>query len=326
MKAIDLRDDQLVWVDMAPPTLQPGCVRLDVHTAGVNRADLVQRAGRYAPPPGASPILGLEACGVVTEVAPDVDDIQVGEVRCALLAGGGYAEQVVVRAGHTLPLPSGCSMVEGAGLMEVFATAWLNVVDLPGLLDRPGARVLLHAGASGVGTAALQIARELGLRTFVTVGTQEKIDRCVALGAEGGANRKAGPWLDAVKAWAPDGVDAILDPVGASYLDDNLSALARDGSIVHIGLLSGRRAELDMGKMLMKRARLQGSTLRARSSDFKTRLVKDLEDHLWSALSERRITPIIHGTYAIEDVQTAHEVLASNTTLGQLVLEVPRAS
>ena len=222
-RAIDERDGQLTWTERKREALPEGWVRIAVAATAVNRADLVQRRGAYAPPPGASPILGLEATGTVIEVAGE-GRWQVGDRVCALLAGGGYATETCCPAAHCLPVPEGFDWVQAAAITEVFATAWVNLFHEAGL--KAGERVLLHAGASGVGTAGIQLAREHGCRVFVTAGSAAKIARCVSLGADGGANRHDGPWLAAVRQWAPQGVDVLLDPVGGSYLADNQKALS----------------------------------------------------------------------------------------------------
>lgn len=321
MEAIDVVDGTCRLVQVPSPPMRPGCVRIAVQASGVNRADLVQKAGRYPPPPGASPILGLECAGVVTELADDVAGVAVGDAVCALLSGGGYAEEVVVEAGCVLPVPQGLDAVQAAAIVEVWATAWLNLMRLGGLAQRPqGARVVLHAGASGVGTAGVQLLREAGHRAFVTVGSPDKVARCVALGAEGGAVRHDGPWRDAVKAWAPDGVDVILDPVGADYLSDDLTVLAPEGRLILIGLLSGRQAEVDLGRVLVKRLRIEGSTLRARSVAFKSHLLRELADATWAGFADGTYQPILDRTFPLAEAEAAHAHVASNDTIGAVVL------
>ncbi len=322
MRAIDVVDGKCVLADAPAPALKPGCVRIAVTAAGINRADLNQKEGRYPPPPGASLILGLECAGTIAEVAPDVTSWRVGDRACALLAGGGYASEVVVDARHVLPIPSGMSDVEAAAGVEVFATAWLNLMDEGGLRYQKGARLVVHAGGSGVGTAAVQIARAWGHHPFVTAGDDAKIARCVALGAEGGANRRAGRWADAASAWAPGGVDAILDPVGGAYLADDLTVLAIDGRLVIIGLMGGRAAEIDLGRLLVKRLRVVGSTLRSRSDDFKAALVADLRANVWPRFADGTLKPIVDATFPLADAEAAHARVASNGTFGAVVLTV----
>ncbi|MEM8768511.1 MAG: NAD(P)H-quinone oxidoreductase, partial [Pseudomonadota bacterium] len=240
MKAIQVDGAKLLWAEVESPALGVGEVRIRAHASAINRADLVQRSGGYPPPPGASPILGLECAGEVLEVGEGVDRVKVGDPVCALLAGGGYAEEVVAPAGQVLPVPEGLDFTQAAALPEVFATAYLNLFMEAGLQN--GERVLLHAGASGVGTAAIQLCKVRNVESFVTAGQGEKIDRCLALGASGGWNRHDGSFVDAVKAWAPEGVVVILDPVGGAYLSDNFAVLAVDGRLVIIGLMGGAEA------------------------------------------------------------------------------------
>ncbi|HEY5644769.1 MAG TPA: NAD(P)H-quinone oxidoreductase [Pseudomonadales bacterium] len=320
MKAIQVDGDRLVWKETESPTLGTGEVRIRVAATAVNRADLVQRRGGYPPPPGASPILGLECAGEVVEVGEGVARCAPGDRVCALLAGGGYAEEVVVPAGQVLPLPGGIGMVEAAALPEVFATAFLNLF-MEANLTR-GESVLLHAGASGVGTAAIQLCVQSGNPCFVTAGSAEKIDRCVALGAGGGWNRHDGSFVEAVRAWAGAGVDVILDPVGAAYLGDNLSVLATDGRLVVIGLMGGAETKLNLGVMMVKRQRLIGSTLRARSVGAKAAVMDRLRDEVWPHIERGAIQPIIETVIPIEEAERAHELVASDATFGKVVLRV----
>jgi putative PIG3 family NAD(P)H quinone oxidoreductase len=322
MRAVQVQGDRLRWAQVDAPALVPGGVRVLVHAAGINRADLAQRAGRYPPPPGASLILGLEAAGVIIEIAPDVRGWKVGDRVAALLSGGGYAEQVVVDARHLVPIPEHASFDEAAAFTEVFVTAWLNLQHEGGLLGTRGKRVLLHAGGSGVGTAAVQLCRVLGHHSFVTAGHPDKIATCRALGAEGGADRHDGPWLDAVQAWAPEGVDLILDPVAAGYLANNQRALGLDGRLVVIGLLSGARAELDLGRLLMLRQRIIGSTLRSRDDGFKAGLIAELNAEVVPRWARKEIAPVLDRTFPIAGVEAAHAFLASNDSTGALVLRV----
>lgn len=325
MRAIHVDGESLIWAEVEAPRLGPGEVRVAVACAGVNRADLAQRAGRYPPPPGASPILGLEVSGTIMEVADGVTAWAVGDRVMALLTGGGYAEEVVVPAGCVLALPAGWTFEEGAATVEVFATAWLNLLHEGGLARRePGATVLLHAGGSGVGTAAIQILRQRGHRCFVTAGSGSKIDRCIALGAEAGHDRHTGPWREAVAAWAPGGVDMILDPVGGSYLEDNVASLALEGTLVLIGLLDGRHARLDLGRLLVKRLRLVGSTLRSRSDTFKANLLAEMQGELGTAWAARQVMPAVDRAFPVTEAAAAHAHVASNLTFGACVLTVGR--
>ncbi len=321
MKAIEIQGDRLVWSDTPPPSLGDGEVRIEVRASAVNRADLAQRAGGYPPPPGASPILGLECSGVVSEIAPGVSGFEIGDEVCTLLAGGGYAEEVVVPAPQVVPVPAGLSFVEAAALPEVFATAYLNLYIEAALA--PGERVLLHAGASGVGTAAIQLCGAFGNPVFVTAGADDKIERCLMLGAAGGSNRHSGSFVDHVESWTDgNGFDVILDPVGASYLGDNIRSLAVEGRLVLIGLMGGVSAEVSLGLLMMKRLRVIGSTLRARPVAAKAVIMSALRERVWPLIESGEIGPVIDEVIPIAETERAHELIESNETFGKVVLKV----
>lgn len=319
MKAIVVDDEALRWQEVADPRPGPGEVLIRNAASAVNRADLAQAAGAYPPPPGASPILGLECAGEVADVGDGVTGLAPGDRVCALLAGGGYAEQVVAPAGQVLPVPAGLSLVEAAALPEVFATAYLNLYREAAMA--PGERAVLHAGASGVGTAGIQLCRAFGNPVFVTAGGPEKIARCVELGAAGGHDRHDGSFVEAVMAFSDgQGADVILDPVGASYLADNLDALAIDGRLVVIGLLGGAQAEVNLGRLMIKRQRIIGSTLRARSVEAKGAIMAALREHVWPRIERGEIRPIIETEIPLAEAGRAHELLAGNETVGKVVL------
>ncbi len=321
MKAIAVEDGKLVWGEAEAPTLGAGEVRIQVMASAVNRADLVQRSGGYPPPPGASPILGLECAGEVTEVGEGVTRVSVGDMVCALLSGGGYAEQVVVPAGQVLKIPQGLSFADAAAIPEVFATAYLNLYMEARL--QPAERVLLHAGASGVGTAAIQLCKQTHNPTFVTVSGQSKIDACVQLGADGGHDRSTGSFVEAVTAWhGGAGVDGTLDPVGQAYLADDISVAGLDGRIVIIGLMSGAVTELNMGALMMKRVRIIGSTLRARSIAAKAEVMDGLKRDLWPALESGAIKPVVEAVVPMSDAQRAHDLVEGNETVGKVILSL----
>ncbi|WP_148861216.1 NAD(P)H-quinone oxidoreductase [Marinobacter fonticola] len=323
MKAIAIDGDALVWTDHDEPGA-PGAedVLIDVAWAGMNRADLTQRAGGYPPPPGASEILGLEVSGHVRAVGDNVTHLNVGDPVCALLTGGGYAEQVRVPAAQVLPLPGGISLRDAAGLPEVFATAWMNLYMEASL--KPGERILLHAGASGVGTAVIQLAKAMGNPVFVTVGSDAKIEACKALGAEAGWNRYNGSFVDAVKDWG--GADMVLDPVGGDYIHQDQSVLNVNGRIVLIGLMGGRETQLDLGYMLMKRQRLIGSTLRSQPVARKREVMDALYETVWPLLASGEIKPIIDREFAIEDAAAAMDFLKSNDSQGKVLLRVAESA
>ncbi|MCY1272388.1 Narbonolide/10-deoxymethynolide synthase PikA2, modules 3 and 4 [compost metagenome] len=313
MKALQGIEGQLVWGERPSPTCGAGQIRIRVAAAGINRADLLQKAGLYPPPPGASDILGLECAGVVTEVGAGAQ-WQVGDRVCALLAGGGMAAEVVVDGRHALPAPQGLSLAEAAALPEVYATAWLNLFQLGAL--QPGEKVLLHAGASGVGSAGIQLCKAFGNPCRVSVGSAERLAYCESLGAEGGALR--GESLEDLRDFAP--FDVILDPVGANYAALDLDLLRTDGRWVIIGLMGGRKAELDLAKVLGKRIQLIGSTLRTRNDDFKARLIADLREKVWPLFATGALKPQLERSFAAADAEAAFEALASNQVQGKVVL------
>ena len=315
MKALQGVEGQVVWAQVPSPTCDVGQVRIRVSAAGLNRADLLQKAGLYPPPPGASHVLGLECSGIISEVGAG-SSWQVGDRVCALLAGGGMAEEVVVDGRHVLPVPQGLSLAEAAALPEVYATVWLNLFQLAGL--KPGEKVLLHAGASGIGSAAIQLCKAFGNPCWVSVGSSERLAYCEALGAQGGVIR--GSDLDSLNDLGPFNV--ILDPVGGNYSALNLKLLASDGRWVLIGLMGGREAKLDLAQVLAKRVQLLGSTLRARDDQFKADLFSDLNQHVWPLFAEGRLSPQLAKTYAIGDAEAAFSELASNQVAGKLVLIV----
>ncbi len=315
MKALQGVEGQVKWVEEPSPTCDVGQIRIRVAAAGLNRADLLQSAGMYPPPPGASQFLGLECSGVVSEVGPG-SSWQVGDRVCALLAGGGMAQEVVVDARHALPVPEGLSLAQAAALPEVYSTAWLNLFQLAGL--KPGEKVLLHAGASGVGSAAIQLCKAFGSPCWVSVGSAERLAYCQELGAQGGVLRAEG--LEGLKPFGP--FDVVLDPVGANYAESNLKLLALDGRWVLIGLMGGRKAELDMALVLGKRIQLLGSTLRTRNDQFKADLLSDLNQQVWPLFNEGRLSPQLARAYPMEEAQEAYAELASNQVSGKLVVVI----
>ncbi|KEF32934.1 Quinone oxidoreductase [Marinobacter nitratireducens] len=319
MKAIKVNGDSLSWETCDDfGELPSDHLEIDVVWTAVNRADLMQRAGMYAPPPGASNILGLEVSGRVAAVGDAVSGFEIGDEVCALLTGGGYATKVVVPAAQVLPIPKGYSLEKAAAVPEVFATAWLNLYEEARL--KPGEKVLLHAAASGLGTAVIQLATAFGNPVFATAGDDAKLEICRKLGASGVWNRKEGSFIDAVKAWG--GVDMILDPVGGNYIADDQKVLNADGRIVLIGLLGGRYAEVDLGVMLVKGHRLIGSTLRSRSVDDKARVLQALYRNVWPLLSAGQIEPLIDSNWPIEKAAEAMDYVAANKNIGKVLLQI----
>ena len=321
MKAISQEGDDLLWKENPDPDLKKDEVLIRIKASAINRADLLQRIGNYPVPPGASPILGLECSGIVEEVGGQVENLIKGDEVCALLAGGGYAEKVSVPSGQVLKVPKGFSFEQAAALPEVFATAYFNLYMEANLSE--GEKTLIHAGASGVGTAAIQICKAKGNPCFVTAGTKEKISRCMELGAEGGTVRNEENFADAVAKWTDNnGVQVILDPVGANYLEDNMKSLTLEGRLVMIGLMGGAETSINLGLLMMKRLRIIGSTLRAQPIPKKTEIMNNLKEKVWPSLESGDIKPIIDTVIPIEEVDKAHKLMESNQTFGKVILKV----
>lgn len=307
--------------DVAAPELVPGALRLRVAAAAVNRADLMQAAGHYPPPPGASEILGLECAGEVSEVGPGVSGWNPGDRAMALLAGGGYAEEVVVDAGSVLPVPESLDLEQAAALPEVFLTVFLNLFQLAGFPD--GGVSLVHGGGSGIGTAAIQLVAEAGGRTVVTAGSADKCARCLALGADRAVNYRDEDFVAVCReATGGAGVDVVLDHIGARYLERNLEVLAVGGRLVLIGLMSGARAEIDLARLLLRRLQVIGSTLRSRSIEEKALIVGAFRERFGSALAEGRIRPVVDRVVPLGESGEAHRVVRASEHFGKVVLRV----
>ncbi len=318
MKAIVERENRLDWSEVPDPEPAPGEALLRVRAAGVNRADLAQRAGRYPPPPGASEILGLEAAGEVLE-APPGSGWRPGDRACALLSGGGYAERVAVPARMLMPIPERLDFVEAASLPEAHLTAFLNLFVEAGV--RPGERALVHGGASGVGTAAIQQLREAGVRV-ATTSSAGKVARCTELGADPALDRRDPAWPERLEqAWG--GADVILDMVGAATAAADLALLDVGGRLVWIATLSGAEVALDVRTLMRKRLTLKGSTLRARPLAERITLRDAFLARFQAALAEGRIVPVLHETVGIAEADRAHASLRADATVGKVVLELP---
>jgi putative PIG3 family NAD(P)H quinone oxidoreductase len=309
----------LEYVDAPDPEPGAGEVVLDVAATAVNRADLVQRQGHYPPPPGASEILGLECSGTVAAVGDGVDGWQVGQQACALLAGGGYATKVAVPSGQLMPIPAGVDLATAAGLPEVAATVWSNVMMVAGL--RPGEVLLVHGGAGGIGTFAIQLAAAVGARVIATAGSQEKLDLCRELGAEAAVDYREQDFV-AVVAEVTDGhgADVILDNMGASYLSRNLDTLALEGRLVVIGFQGGSRAEMDLRKLFLKRAALFSASLRARPVAEKTTICAEVAEHVWPLVADGTIRPVVGRTMPLAEAAEAHRLMESGASTGKIVL------
>jgi putative PIG3 family NAD(P)H quinone oxidoreductase len=307
--------------EVPSPEIAPGCLRLRVIASAVNRADLTQRQGFYPPPPGASPILGLECAGEVVEIGAGVSGWRVGDRAMALLAGGGYAEQVVVHAGSALRVPAGLDLERAAALPEVFLTVFLNVFQLGGL--QPGGTALVHGGGSGIGTAAIQLVKQAGARILVTAGSDEKCARCLELGADVAVNYRSGDFAKAaLEATGGRGVDVVLDSIGAAYLESNLRSLAVGGRLVLIGLMGGAKAEISLATLLMRRLSVVGSTLRARPVEEKAEIVRGFLARFGDALERGAIGPIVDRVLPLAQAAEAHRAMKASEHFGKIVLRV----
>ena len=303
------------------PQIAAGEVLVRVAAAGVNRPDVVQRLGFYAPPPGVSEVPGLEVAGEIVAIGPAVQRWRVGDEICALVAGGGYAEYVVVPAGQCLPLPRGLSMTEAAALPETAFTVWSNVIER-GALAR-GETLLVHGGSSGIGTMAIQLGRARGVRVIATAGSAAKCQVCEQLGAELAINYREQDFVAAVRGFGDGhGADVILDMVGAGYMQRNITAAAVDGRIVQIAFLQGSRIELELMPLMLKRLILTGSTLRARSLEFKGALARAVEQNVWPLVESARLRPVIHQVFPLAEAAAAHALMESGTHIGKIVLQV----
>ncbi|MQA86218.1 MAG: zinc-binding dehydrogenase [Streptosporangiales bacterium] len=311
--------DVLRWTEVQDPEPRPGEVLVDVVASAVNRADILQRQGFYDPPPGASPYPGLECSGRVAALGEGVDGVRVGDEVCALLTGGGYAERVAVPVDQLLGVPEGVSLVEAAGLPEVACTIEANVFMLGQL--RPGETFLVHGGASGIGTMAIQLAREHGAQVLCTAGTAEKLQRCRELGADVAINYREEDFVARVKAETDGrGADVILDNMGGSYLPRNVNALAVGGRLLVIGLQGGRKGELDLGKLLAKRGAVYAGSLRARPPKEKAQIVAAVAEHVWPAIVSGAVRPIIDRRIAMRDAAQAHRVVEDSAHVGKVLL------
>jgi len=315
----DSPESSLSWRDVPDPSCGSQEVLVDIHATAVNRADLLQRSGNYPPPPGAPPYLGLEMSGTVVSTGSAATGWQPGDRICALLAGGGYAEKTAVHHQMLVPIPDEWSFATAAAVPEVFYTAFVNLFLEAEL--KSGETALIHGGASGVGTAAIQLAREAGCRVVATAGSQEKLDRCRSLGAELVINYTERDFVDAILDHC-DGIDVILDIVGGNYLEQNLKSLKLRGRLVVISLLGGSASNLDLGAVLGKRLRIIGSLLRSRPVEEKIAIVRQFEDRFWQLLVTGRVEPVIHQVLPITEVERAHQILADNRNIGKVVLQV----
>ena len=323
MTAIEIREpggpEVLVPGTRPVPEPSAGEVLVKVAAAGVNRPDVLQRRGDYPPPPGASDIPGLEIAGTVVALGPEVSELALGDRVTALVTGGGYAEYCAAPVPQCLPIPKGLSAVEAAGMPETFFTVWTNVFDRGRL--QAGEAFLVHGGSSGIGTTAIQLAKAFGARVFATAGSAEKCRACEALGAERAVNYREEDFVEAVKAATEGaGVNVILDMVGGDYIQRNISALAPDGRLCSIAFLGGSKAEVDFLPMMLKRITISGSTLRARSVEFKGAIARNLKAKVWPLVEAGRVKPVVHATFPLAEAAGAHALMESSHHIGKIVL------
>jgi putative PIG3 family NAD(P)H quinone oxidoreductase len=323
MKAVVITEyggpDVLQLRDVPDPVVGPGEVVIDIAATAVNRADLMQRMGHYPPPPGAPEWPGLECSGTISAIGAGVLHWNLGDQVCALLAGGGYAERVVVPTGQLLPLPAGVDLVDAAGLPEATCTVWSNVFMAAGL--RPGEVLLVHGGSSGIGTMAIQLAKQVGATVAVTAGTAAKLERCRELGADIMVNYHEEDFVAAVRdATDGHGADVVLDNMGASYLGRNLEVLAQNGRLVVIGLQGGRKAELDLSTLMSRRAAVISTSLRARPAAEKATIVASVCEHVWPLLSSGAVRPIIYDRIPLAQAADGHRLMTESSHVGKILL------
>ncbi len=311
-----------MWDEVPDPVPGEGEVLVEVVASAVNRADLLQRQGFYDPPPGASPYPGLECSGRVAALGPGTSGWNVGDEVCALLAGGGYAEKVVVPAGQLLPVPEGVDLDKAAALPEVSCTVWSNVFMISHL--RPGETLLVHGGSSGIGTMAIQLAKAVGAKVAVTAGSKAKLDFCAELGADVLINYREQDFVKEIKAATGGaGADVILDNMGAKYLDRNVTALAANGRLAIIGMQGGAKGELNIGALLGKRGAVTATSLRARPGGEKAAIVAAVREHVWPLIAGGHVRPIVDRELPMRDAGAAHRVLEESSHIGKVLLTLP---
>ncbi|MGW8729384.1 NAD(P)H-quinone oxidoreductase [Streptomyces sp. NPDC055808] len=311
--------EALVWAEVPDPVPGEGEVLVEVAAAAVNRADVLQRQGFYSPPAGASPYPGLECSGRIAALGPGVSGWSVGDEVCALLSGGGYAQKVAVPAGQLLPVPEGVDLASAAALPEVVCTVWSNVFMVSHL--RPGETLLVHGGASGIGTMAIQLGKAVGAKVAVTAGGPDKLARCAELGADILIDYREQDFVDEVlKATDGVGADVILDIMGAKYLERNVRALAVNGRLAIIGLQGGAKAELNLGALLTKRAAVTATSLRGRPAAEKAAIVAAVREHVWPLISGGRVRPVVDRTLPLADAAEGHRVLEASSHVGKVLL------
>ena len=317
MKAVKVVDKKLIITKANKPVPRDNEILIKVKAAGLNRADIAQKNGLYPPPPGASEVLGLECSGVVESVGKEVKSKKPGDEVMALLGGGGYAEYVSCHEFHAINKPRNLNWIEAASIPEVYATCWLNLF-LEASMQQ-GDKVVFHAGASGIGTAGIQLANVFDCESFVTAGTEEKIKFCLNLGASDGEIR-SNDIFSKIKEWAPGGVNIILDPVGGEYFERNLDVLSTEGKLIVIGLMGGAKANLNLGLLMVKRQKIIGSTIRARSNETKNIVMQELSEKVIPLFESGTLKPIIHETFYFSECNQAQEMMEANENIGKIIL------
>ncbi|MFA5018340.1 MAG: NAD(P)H-quinone oxidoreductase [Methylobacter sp.] len=321
MIAIEIENGVLKPAKRPIPTPSANQVLIKVAAAGVNRPDVMQRKGLYPPPPGSSDIPGLEVAGTIASLGDNVSHLHEGDKICALLTGGGYAEYCLASAALCLPIPEGLSFTQAAALPETCFTVWSNVFDRAQL--QPGETLLVHGGASGIGTTAIQLAKAFNAKVIVTAGSDAKCEFCLQLGADAAINYKEQDFVDEVKRLTDNrGVDVILDMIGGDYFPRNLKCMADDARLVQIAIQNGPKAEINLLPVMLKRLTLTGSTLRARDDTFKAAIAAKLLEKVWPLLASGQIKPVIHSTFALTDAAKAHQLMESSRHIGKIILTV----
>ncbi len=325
MRAIEItqpgKPEVLQLCERPQPELKAGEVLIRVHAAGINRPDVLQRMGHYPVPPGASDLPGLEVAGEIVDGDLGDSGFQKGDMVCALVQGGGYAEYCAAPLAQCLPLPEGLSAVEAASLPETFFTVWTNVFDRAGLKE--GETLLVQGGTSGIGVTAIQLATAMGHRVFATAGSDDKCRACEELGAERGINYRSEDFVEVVKSLTDGkGVDVVLDMVAGDYVAREIDCLADDGRIALIALLGGAKANVDLGQVLRRRLSISGSTLRPRPVAFKGAIAQQLREQVWPLFAAGKIKPVIYKTFPLEQAAEAHALMESSTHVGKIVLHV----
>ena len=317
MKAVKVVDKKLIITKANKPVPRDNEILIKIKAAGLNRADIAQKNGLYPPPPGASEVLGLECSGVVESVGKEVKSKKPGDEVIALLGGGGYAEYVSCHEFHAINKPKNLNWIEAASIPEVYATCWLNLF-LEASMQQ-GDKVVFHAGASGIGTAGIQLANVFDCESFVTAGTEEKIKFCLNLGASDGEIR-SNDIFSKIKEWAPGGVNIILDPVGGEYFERNLDVLSIEGKLIVIGLMGGAKANLNLGLLMVKRQKIIGSTIRARSNETKNIVMQELSEKVIPLFESGMLKPVIHKTFYFSECNEAQEMMEANENIGKIIL------